>query len=130
MNGTCDVNGCTQPTFMGWRPLTEPRGRQICEYHWRRHLDPEDSFDLFEVFGFRRPAGIRKPVVKEYVPPCGCGLALSLHEPANTHHCRQCGGRRKPGHTYCDKCSRERKRHTHQERQRRYRQRQAQAVHA
>ena len=39
---------------MGWRPLTERLGKQICEYHWLRHKDPQDSFDLFDAFGFRK----------------------------------------------------------------------------
>jgi len=55
-NGLCDVNGCSGATYLGWRPLTERRGRQICEYHWRRHLDEKDGFDLFEAFNFQRPA--------------------------------------------------------------------------
>ena len=73
MDGTCNAKGCTQPTFMGWRPLTERLGRQICEGHWRRHKDPNDDFDLFEAFGFRRPTGIRKPVAKKEIARCACG---------------------------------------------------------
>jgi len=44
MDGSCDVRECTQPTFMGWRPLTERLGKQICEGHWHRHKDPADIF--------------------------------------------------------------------------------------
>jgi len=57
MDGSCDVKGCTNETYMGWRPLTERLGKQICEGHWNRHKDPGDGFSLFEAFGFRRPAG-------------------------------------------------------------------------
>ena len=39
MYGLCDVNGCVEPTLMSWRPLTERRGRQICEFHWLRHSE-------------------------------------------------------------------------------------------
>ena len=60
--GLCDVPGCSGQTYMGWRPLTERMGRKICERHWRRHRDQQDSFNLFEAFGFRRPAGIPKQV--------------------------------------------------------------------
>jgi len=91
MDGTCDVKGCTEPTFVGWRPLTERLGRQVCEYHWRRHQDPDDDFDLFEAFGFRRPAGLRKPPAKD-VPRCACGRE------------------RLPGRKFCTDCAEERER--------------------
>jgi hypothetical protein len=73
MDGYCDVKGCTQPTFMGWRPLTERLGRQVCEYHWLRHKDPQDSFDLFDAFGFTRPVRIPRPAAKKEVGRCACG---------------------------------------------------------
>jgi len=57
MNRLCDVKGCRSLPLLGWRPLTERLGRQICEYHWRRHKDEKDSFDLFDEFKFRRSAG-------------------------------------------------------------------------
>ena len=137
MNGSCDMNGCDRETYLGWRPLTERRGRQICEYHWRRHLDEKDSFDLFEEFKFRRPAGLPKPVARKYISRCACGRKLpsgrrlctvcatererqrkrqhyhnkkkSQVEHASTKEstlqCKQCGGPRLPGHSYCPKCS-------------------------
>ncbi len=92
MDGTCNAKGCTQPTFMGWRPLTERLGRQICEGHWRRHKDPNDDFDLFEAFGFRRPTGIRKPVAKKEIARCACGRE------------------RLPGRKFCTDCAQERER--------------------
>ena len=158
MDGYCDVKGCTNETYMGWRPLTERLGKQICEGHWLRHKDPADSFNLFDAFGFRRPAAIRKPMPKKDIPPRApepdpgrtlCMQLAAKPEPAQEKPdcqeppkpgpqteriqdkgpvCKDCGGKRETRHTYCDKCSRERKRHTHQERQRRYRQRRAQAV--
>ena len=60
MNGKCDVPGCEQPTYMGWRPLSESRGWQICKTHWLRHKNQNDSCDLFEAFGLRRPMLIDK----------------------------------------------------------------------
>ena len=106
MDGSCDVSGCQRVTYMGWRPLTESRGRQICEGHWRRHKDPNDSFDLFEAFGFRRPAGIGKPVPKKEVARCTCGRE------------------RLPGRRLCTICAeqreRERKKRAYHERKNRH----------
>jgi hypothetical protein len=73
MYGTCDVPGCTNKTYMGWRPVTERLGRQICEYHWLRHKDPNDDFNLFDAFSFRRAAGIRKSAAKKEIARCACG---------------------------------------------------------
>ena len=56
-NGLCDVKGCQNLPLLGWRPLTEHRGRKICEQHWRRHQDENDRFDLYVEFKFRRPEG-------------------------------------------------------------------------
>ena len=91
-NGSCDVTGCTQPTLMGRRPLTERLGRQICEGHWRRHQDPEDDFGLFEAFSFRRPVGIQRPLAKKEVARCACGRE------------------RLPGHKFCTDCAQDRER--------------------
>ena len=91
-NGLCDVKEYSRATYMCWRPLTERRGGQICEYHWRRHKDEKDSFDLFEAFGFRRPAVVRKPVVKKDIPLCACGR------------------KRLPGRKFCSECAVERER--------------------
>ena len=92
MDGLCDVKECNEPTFVAWRPLTERRGRQICEYHWCRHQNPEDSFDLFDEFKFRRPLRICKPVLKKCIPRCGCGRELLA------------------GHRFCTVCAIERER--------------------
>jgi len=96
MDGSCDVKGCTQPTYMGCRPLTERLGKQICEGHWLRHKDPQDSFDLFDAFGFRRPAGVRKltakPLAEKHLPRCACGRELL------------------PGRRFCTACAQERER--------------------
>jgi len=92
MNRLCDVKGCRSLPLLGWRPLTERLGRQICEYHWRRHKDEKDSFDLFDEFKFRRSAGIPKPVAKKDVPRCACGGELI------------------PGRRLCTVCATERER--------------------
>jgi hypothetical protein len=150
MNGLCDVQGCNRATYIGWRPLTERRGRQICEFHWRRHQDENDSFDLFDEFKFRRPEGLAKPVAKKYVARCACGRELipgrrfckicatererqrkkrAYHERKNQQQpieqestllCRQCGQQRGPGYTYCSKCSQRRNNQSNRERQRRH----------
>ena len=149
MDGLCDVTGCTNRVLLGWRPLTERIGRKVCEKHWHRHKDEQDSFDLFEVFGFRRPEGIRKPVARKYVPCCACGRELlpgrrfctvcaagrerlrkkrAYHERKNkqkpveeiTLRCRQCGKERNPGHIYCLECAKHRKTMTRRQAQSRY----------
>jgi hypothetical protein len=92
MDRICDVQGCSRATYMGWRPLTERQGRQICEYHWLGHKDKKDSFDLFDEFKFRRPLGICKPVLKKHIPRCACGRVLD------------------DGHKFCKTCIEERER--------------------
>jgi len=151
MDGFCDVPGCTNETYMGWRPLTERQGKQICEEHWNLHK--VGDFDLFEAFGFRRPAGIRKPVAKKEVARCACGRERlpgrrlctkcaeqrerdrkkrAYHERKNRPQqkpveqelmlrCQACGAEREPGHTYCPKCAERRKKMTRRQAQSRYR---------
>lgn len=120
----CHVPKCTEQTFMGWKPDTAPRGHQICEGHWKRHLDAQDSFDLFEAFGFERPAGVAKLVlgVKKSSDP------LVLEEfPArkpSARRCRDCGDPREPGHRYCDPCGEKRKAESNRKRQQRHYERQ------
>ena len=87
----CDVPGCGNQAFMGWRPLTERRGRKICELHWRRHQDENDSFDLFEAFGFHRLHQAKKHVTAAK-SVCSCGRQIAL------------------GHKFCEVCVAERKR--------------------
>jgi len=150
MDGLCDVKECQDLPYLGWRPLTERIGRKVCEKHWRRHKDETDSFDLFEVFKFRRPEGIRKPTAKKYIPRCGCGRELiprcrfctecaserkrqrnkryyhgkkfSQAEPTEevTLKCKQCCGPRLPNHIYCSKCAKHRKTVTRRQAQSRY----------
>ena len=150
MNGLCDVTGCRSLPLLGWRPLTERIGRKICEYHWRRHKDEKDSFDLFDEFKFRRPVGLRKPVARKHVPRCACGRELApgcrfctvcaaererqrkkraYHERKNQQEqpieqenllCRRCGGQREPGYTYCSDCAKHRKTVTRRQAQSRY----------
>lgn len=67
MDGLCDVPGCKGVVLLGWRPLTEQHGRQVCELHWLRHKDPHDDFDLFEAFAFRKPPGRRRSIANEDV---------------------------------------------------------------
>jgi hypothetical protein len=90
MDGLCDVKGCQSLPYLGWRPLTERRGRKICEQHWRRHQDEKDRFDLYVEFKFRRPEGVRKPAAEKHVPRCACGRELL------------------PGHRFCAICAKKR----------------------
>jgi len=118
---SCDVPGCSGQTFMGWRPSTERMGRKICEHHWRRHRDERDSFDLFEEFGFRRPAGMPKPKVKKDIASRASGREP---EPkpvkGKASGCRDCGAGREPGHRYCERCGQMRKAHSNRIRQQRH----------
>jgi len=147
--GSCDVSGCQRETYLGWRPLTERRGRKICEYHWHRHQDKQDSFDLFDAFGFRRPPQAPKPEPSAK-PACNCGREITQRhkfcdvcaaerkrqrnkqyyhgkkdhqaEPIkeSSLKCKQCGGPRLPGHSYCQKCSQRRSKQSNRERQRQH----------
>jgi hypothetical protein len=92
MDGICDVKGCNEATYLGWRPLTERRGRQICEFHWLRHKDETDSFDLYEAFKFRCPTRSHRRQIKTETPRCSCGRALES------------------GHRFCAICVQERER--------------------
>jgi len=42
----CDVPDCNRKIFMGWEVLGH--SHQICEYHWRRHCNDNDDFDLHD----------------------------------------------------------------------------------
>ena len=123
MNGKCDVPGCEQPTYMGWRPLSESRGWQICKTHWLRHKNQNDSFDLFEAFGLHRPrtfaAGRKRQITKPMQPEPEKRSDGSGGRQA-PGRCRACGQAREPGHTYCEKCSRERRAEKNRERQKRH----------
>lgn len=44
----CDVPGCPRPMNMGWKVLGH--SKKICFYHFRRHINKNDTFDLFDVF--------------------------------------------------------------------------------
>jgi len=126
MNGTCDVPGCTNKTYMGWRPLSEPKGKQICEYHWNLHK--VGGFDLFEAFGFRRPAGRPGRRIQDGSPRCACSRALPSVKPVvkaepkpepvrgNPSGCKACGAERQAGHIFCPTCSQQRKAESNRQR--------------
>ena len=122
MDGLCDVKECNRATYMGWRPLTERLGRQICEYHWQRHKDEKDSFDLFYKFGFTRPVRIRKPTPRTSTEKKQVHRGRKVLNPvkAKGSGCKACGAERGPGHTYCRKCARERKTQSNRLRQKRH----------
>lgn len=103
-NGICDVRDCQRQTYLGWRPLSEPRGRQICEYHIKRHRDENEKFILFDEFGFNR-----RPV----------------KDRANTapqeNKCSGCDKKIQPECRFCEDCAQKRKRHSKREYQQRKR---------
>jgi hypothetical protein len=133
MTTCCAVPGCTNETYMGWRPLTERLGRQICEYHWNRHKDPADPFDLFDAFGLRRPSRMREPLTRKTQPeretrPQTRAERYEAEKPgpgtapaaSKTSGCRACGAEREAGHTYCQSCARDRKAESNRRRQERH----------
>lgn len=90
--GICDVPKCGRESYMGWRPLTVAKGRQICTHHWNRHCNKSSNFNLFDVFGFERPKPLPKAESEEQSRLCLCGEELL------------------PGHRLCKKCGEERER--------------------
>lgn len=142
----CDVpegtaGRCGRETLLGWRPLTERLGRKVCEYHFNRHKDPDDDFNLWDAFGFRRPAGVNRPAPKKDAPrlapepaprPVACIEPTVKPEPPQEKPelhpipatekppgCKACGAEREAGHTYCESCGRERKKLADRQRQKR-----------
>jgi len=140
--GICDVLQCEEQTYLGWRPLTERTGRQVCLSHWNGHKG--GSFDLYGAFGFRRPLIKTKPV--ELSALCCCGEELlpghrlctscaaerererkreyyyrSKEErlPKATHlRCAECGQEREPNYRYCSRCAKQQRRKLDRERKR------------
>ena len=128
-DGICDVPKCNEVTYMGWRPLSEKIGRQICETHWNAYKS--GRFDLYDAFGFRRTRIKSKPV--NVIEHCSCGRELQpghrlcrscatereRERKREYYHrskakesaeiislqCKQCGKKRLPGHSYCGKCA-------------------------
>ena len=124
MDSICDVKGCQGLPLLGWRPLTERIGRKVCEQHWRRHQDKQDGFDLFEAFNFQRPARAPRRPVKTETHRCDCGRELQSghkqQKPVKGRICKSCGAERRPGHTYCDNCARDRQLQANRERQKQH----------
>ena len=142
VNGLCDVPQCKEQTFMGWRPLTERTGRQICEHHWQGHKSGRLS--LYDAFDFKRPLIKTKPV--KSIDYCACGNELQQgHRLCNNcaaererqrkreyYHqskeektprvislrCKICGNEREPNHRYCSLCAKQRRRKLDRERKR------------
>jgi hypothetical protein len=51
---TCDVPQCDRERIMSWRPIGHERGYRVCREHTDRDHDPQDPFDLCDVFGLAR----------------------------------------------------------------------------
>jgi len=125
----CQVPYCSEPTHMGWRPLTEPVSRQICQAHWNRHKDRSDDFCLFDIFGHKRPERIpTRPVNAELSRPVPVRALPVEPPPAPTPKpagdkssgCRACGKTREPGFTYCKACGKKRRTESNRRRQKRH----------
>jgi hypothetical protein len=57
---TCDISGCENERVMSWRPIGHERGYRVCRRHADRDHDPQDPFDLYEVFGLSR-SEVKRP---------------------------------------------------------------------
>lgn len=104
--GTCDVRDCQRKTFMGWQPVSAPKGRQVCKYHWDEHRNKNSEFSLYDAFGFDRPVVLPKTRVETPPPVRRC----------------DCGNELQPRHRFCEDCTSERERERKREYQRRRRQ--------
>lgn len=110
-NGICDITNCQRKTYMGWRPLTTPLGRQICEYHWKRHCDKNNNFNLFDAFGFPKlPVENNGDFIRQWGTESKKRPQLCL-----------CGAELLPRHRFCEKCAKERESRRKREYQRRRR---------
>jgi hypothetical protein len=56
----CDVGKCKRPSALGYSAFGPGRNKDvhICEYHWEKHCDDHDKFDLREYF---YPSKEKKP---------------------------------------------------------------------
>ena len=44
---TCDVRKCQRPSYLGYEAFKRTnRCVGVCEWHWRKHCDDNDKFDL------------------------------------------------------------------------------------
>lgn len=48
----CDVTKCNRPTSLGYSAFGPGKNKDvsICEYHWEKHCDEKDKFDIVEHF--------------------------------------------------------------------------------
>ncbi len=49
---SCDVKDCSKASVLQYEAFGPGRKRQVgvCEYHWEKHCDEEDKFDLIGHF--------------------------------------------------------------------------------
>lgn len=48
----CDIGKCKRPNMLIYAAFGEGRNKEVevCEYHWEKHCDDDDKFDLHEYF--------------------------------------------------------------------------------
>ena len=44
----CDIPNCGRTFSVGWQCYGQ--SKHVCEYHWNRHCNDNDTFDLFKAF--------------------------------------------------------------------------------
>jgi hypothetical protein len=49
---TCEIKRCRRVTIVGYAAFGPQRTKEVgvCEFHWEKHCDEEDKFDLRTYF--------------------------------------------------------------------------------
>jgi len=124
-DGICDVPGCSRETYMGWRPLKERIGHQVCELHWNGHK--AGTFDLYDAFGFKRPRTMTKHEAQRqddipYEDKEHWDEILQPKDDTLLRECPECHRPKlKPRQRYCDSCKGKRRLKTKRGYQRKFR---------
>jgi hypothetical protein len=52
MKATCEIKRCRRHSLLGYGAFGPRRTKEVgvCEYHWEKHCDEEDKFDLRSYF--------------------------------------------------------------------------------
>jgi len=58
----CDVARCKRPSILGYEAFGPGRSKSvsICDFHWTKHCDDDDKFDIREHFYPSRVAKKKK----------------------------------------------------------------------
>ena len=60
----CDIKNCKDEILLGWCPRNRmDKALNICERHWKRHCNDDDSFSLWKIVGMKKPELIREELL-------------------------------------------------------------------